>query len=142
MDKNPPPSNHGMTDAIDIPTPRKSWSETLREKVEAAVQRGKEKAAHGEANKGIKDALIASLVRVAERKAKADEKDKYLPNRTDMRRRGLNINRRGQGHARISGAKKTPASFHTLVSIPLRNSNGDFVRRVVVPRSMMEKKDD
>lgn len=66
-------------------------------------------------------------------------KPQVVPNRKQLRRNGLNLTRRtGKGHVRIASKKKTPASFHTLVNIPIRNSAGEVTRRIVVPRAMME----
>lgn len=75
-----------------------------------------------------------------DRPEKATKPKVYVvPNRKELRGRGINVTRRmGKSHARISGKRKTPASFHSLINIPVRNSNGEVVKRIVVPRSMTE----
>jgi hypothetical protein len=62
---------------------------------------------------------------------------KVLPNRTEARNKKINLTRSsGQGHARVSHAKKTPASFYTLVAVHQRMPDGT-VKKVVIPRDKL-----
>jgi hypothetical protein len=70
--------------------------------------------------------------------------DGIVPNRSQLRRRGINVTRRmGRTHARVrSGAKLTPASFFTLVQIrqPIVDGIGRTTgyKKLVVPRNSVD----
>lgn len=64
-------------------------------------------------------------------------KSEVLPNRTTLRKKDINVTRTsGQGHARVSHAKKTPASFFTLVAVHQSMPNGT-TKKVVIPRDRL-----
>jgi len=77
-------------------------------------------------------------------KQKKDQKEKQakaqVPNRVELRSKGLNMTRAtGMGFARVSSAKKTPASLYTLVAIHQPLADGT-VRKMVIPRENFERK--
>jgi len=89
----------------------------------------------------LKQQLFERLA-VKAKKSDSPNFETPVPNRRELRRKGLNRSQKvGNGFARPTRYKLTPAELHTHVSIPIRNSDGEITRRIIVPRAMLENKD-
>jgi hypothetical protein len=92
-----------------------------------------------------KAALKALAERLAASKkvSKEEQLDIFqrVPNRTELRMKGLNITQRtGTPFARLVGYRLTPASLYTLVAVHARGSDGKL-RKFVIPRERFERGD-